>query len=507
MTESEKHKIFCESMEKYNFLTPILAFDDTFMLSTETRIPYFDPSIDLLSLNAKEENGKNLYLEFVRNTLTKNMDIEKRLFTVNDVYPSIYSTLKKDGKGRALVYNLYKTCISFLVIFKEYEAIMNVPSTEDEMIEYTRNVLRGLRKEIGDYLNNNAPANEVIARLISNAGNNSKQHLKMIYETISEYLTVLKFLKQDKEKNPEINVEEFKKSFDIDKLYLLIGKSIVEYEKSAVTIINKTSPAFGQLLHYIESINSAGLLNYNPKIKYYNNKTKKIENYSLQDLGREIKELMPYFNKEDYTYVTYEDIEKMGLDDNNNVLKLNRLINSEMVADIAVNWKLIPKGKKPVTNNPLEEKENKPKTNNSTNTRLREGEVYYRLLTLQDTDYTLEMVGEEKFAGYIGFIYANGLVVFEKLFDDAERTIPSRIGNATYIMTIENFAKFTKMDKNELIAYMKRTDSEEIKRVCHNKNWKNKLTNIIAGIDYTAETKAMVDALIQKYQDLNKKEG
>ena len=111
------------------------------------------------------------------------------------------------------------------------------------------------------------------------------------------------------------------------------------------------------------------------------------------------------------------------------------------------------------------------------------GLTYQQFKTLiENTNYLYKIIGMDKFDGYVGFIYADGTVLFEKFFEvtknkttGEEEKRPCKLSNATYKMNIYNFAQFSKLTKQEIIEYIKNIGNEELERFYHSKNWSNNI--------------------------------
>ena len=133
-------------------------------------------------------------------------------------------------------------------------------------------------------------------------------------------------------------------------------------------------------------------------------------------------------------------------------------------------------------------------------------ELLYRKMVFERTSYIYSIVGRDKFAGYVGYMYENGLVIFEKFYDDAEKTKISQ-SNATYIMTYEKFLNFTKMSKPEIIAAIKSADNDKLRRLYHSKNWEVRLKRIVSGIDYSPEAVMFIETMLRQNDALDNNKG
>lgn len=91
------------------------------------------------------------------------------------------------------------------------------------------------------------------------------------------------------------------------------------------------------------------------------------------------------------------------------------------------------------------------------------------------SDYVIHIFGKEKFEGYEGYIYPNGIVLFEML---------TKKGNiakntALYVMDIRNFIEFSKMNKQQIMEIIKDNEENNLKRINHSKNWQVRALNVI----------------------------
>jgi hypothetical protein len=123
-------------------------------------------------------------------------------------------------------------------------------------------------------------------------------------------------------------------------------------------------------------------------------------------------------------------------------------------------------------------------------------ELMRKRLFFDKTGYMEQILGINSFAGYVGYIYANGLVIFEKMYEDDSRLVPVKEANATYVMNIDNFVELSALSKTDIIKYIKSTVNPNVKRVYHSKNWEQRLLSIIEGAGYDA-VEEKIDTLIE----------
>ena len=71
-------------------------------------------------------------------------------------------------------------------------------------------------------------------------------------------------------------------------------------------------------------------------------------------------------------------------------------------------------------------------------------------------------------------------------------------------MNIKNFVEFSQKNKQEIIDFIKNTQSTEIERIYHTKNWENKIKRAIAEITYNESVKEAIEQLLAK-QEISKR--
>ena len=76
--------------------------------------------------------------------------------------------------------------------------------------------------------------------------------------------------------------------------------------------------------------------------------------------------------------------------------------------------------------------------------------------------------GKDTFKGYMGYVYANGVVLLDKLYEN-QLTLRPAEGEALYVMNLIDFFKLSKYHKIELI-----TGNYDIKRIVHAGNWQDR---------------------------------
>ena len=319
-------------------------------------------------------------------------------------------------------------------------------------------------------------------------------------------MTISNFQK-NKDNNPIIDLELFKKCFDIDKLYLMIAKFILVYSKEEYENSHTVSKIYPQLLFYIFNVLENTDFSYNPIIKWYDFDKDKTEDYSLDSLKRDVFSFEKSVYPSKYQGLKYDDISENNL--LSNVLAGDFFgVNNEELKALQMSWTFIPSGKLPkdvtteeeiIPNEVVETVESTETEEASKDKKFKNAALYHKIV-LDKTNYKCKIVGKEKFAGYIGYIYDNGLVAFEKLYENNMKEF-SKSSNATYIMKFVSFAKFTRLNKQEIIEYIKNTANPEVRRFYHSASWEQKLLRFLNGVSYNDEVNALIDAFIESQQE------
>jgi len=77
--------------------------------------------------------------------------------------------------------------------------------------------------------------------------------------------------------------------------------------------------------------------------------------------------------------------------------------------------------------------------------------IYYIQGGREGEDIDLPEEERDKFAGYEGFVYRSGKVIFYQFYKDKDRTKIAEPG-ATYIMDIDKFPTYSRLKKGQIIA-------------------------------------------------------
>jgi hypothetical protein len=257
-----------------------------------------------------------------------------------------------------------------------------------------------------------------------------------------------------------------------------------------------------EVIQLIQNVKELGLdKDFNPCIKIYDEEKKKYVIYSFADLKKEVAQMLSEHPEFEVATIQMQDAVSKNLVRNAEATtKFGEILTARKKQVLAANWEFVKPGER-------EDKEQTEAVDFDTQMRRRDAKIssyekdaYLELmrkrLFFDKTGYMEQILGINSFAGYVGYIYANGLVIFEKMYEDETRMSPVREANATYVMNVDNFVLLSCMTKTEIINYIKSTANPDIKRVYHSKTWEQRLLRIIEGSSYD-NVEEKIDTLIQ----------
>ncbi len=167
-----------------------------------------------------------------------------------------------------------------------------------------------------------------------------------------------------------------------------------------------------------------------------------------------------------------------------------------LIAETALNWEVIPEGEKieSITNGTQSLRMKTRKSSEelrleqeSANALLEE-----KLACFDSTGYDIKLRGKDKFSGYVGYVYPNGKVIFERFYLDEGRNIPAT-GQAIYVMSVNNFIELSQLSKPEILERINSTENSNVKRIYHTKKrlnvptWQDRVQREINSTGYTTD--------------------
>lgn len=109
----------------------------------------------------------------------------------------------------------------------------------------------------------------------------------------------------------------------------------------------------------------------------------------------------------------------------------------------------------------------------------------------EKTSYIGKIIGLSKYKRYEGYIYPNGEILLDTIYDDQKPR--SAVGSAIYNLKVEDFETLSKLDKTKLM------NNKKVRRIIHSKNWQDRVLEIIERPG-TEEELIKTKQLIKKYQ-------
>lgn len=518
MTIQEKMELLWQGMVNFGYIySPLFMDEHECIFKPGITTKAYDKNDDLFYLNAKYQNGKNIYEEYQKKYYYNYFP--KKLIEKRSVLLSPY-IINSRVKGNLLFRFINLPACVYLAnnyISKNFAEInVSEKSILDSVEDNINEEIPKLEDAIKKGIDSKYYAEEV--NKMTNVVKVNSDNLKKI--NISTLLTIrsllakrlenieidLELVKSIKKVPIFISIEEFLDCFDLDKLFVLYGKIIM----SKINSFDKENPdelypLFPQVYNYIHFVEELGLNDYNPRITYnekIKNKVKK-QYYYFKDLKSQVNSYLKKNPNITFKYVSIFD----PVLDKDHMNKSMEELSKEAVKYrfgednqiLAQEWEFIRKGEIEVDRN-----------NNHKNSRnithldsVNSSSSQDRENLFMQTDYVCKIVGSNKFIGYVGYIYKNGVVAFERFYDEDGNL--SKSNNATYIMNIDNFREFTKLSKPEIIEYIKKTENPDIKRKYHNKNWSNNIKKIVENDYYSEETMEKVDNLLKQIKQLKNK--
>ena len=493
-----------ELIDQTGFLfNPIITYTGSFLLRTGAfnEAIMYEQDKDVFVLNSKMENGKNKYVEFCNKYFVSSFGNPPSKGIAPAITPVLVSEMNADGHGRSVKFSYTPT---LLILLEDYSLVADAPDSEPELALYVKDQIKIKRDKMFNVLRlwDKSPYYEELRDRYESHG------YMMTYEFLEkqkDYFTKLIFLLKDISKECAVNKfnkEAFVDCFDKDKLILCLCKCIVDNCKETVKLENCFHNCMVEVIQLIQNVKELRLdKEFNPVIKLYDEEKKKYVTYSFSDLKKEVAQMMSEHPEFEIATVQMEDVVSKNLVRNAEATtKFSEILTARKKQVLSANWEFVKPG----------EKEDKKQDeaidfdaqihNRNAKISVHEKNSYLELmrkrLFFDKTGYMECILGINNFAGYVGYIYPNGLVVFEKMYEDDSRLVPVKEANATYVMNIDNFVQLSALSKTEIIDYIKSTNNPNVRRVYHSKNWEQRLLSIIEGAGYDAVLDK-IDTLIQ----------
>lgn len=486
----------------------------------------FFETIDVLSYNQIGDR----YDKFINKYYTAPL---YDIFHVQGTYisiPRICSSVDVKTNKRELFFNIDNFCaclINTLLLINPEEkkdwAFKNAEMDNNEKIKFLGDILK---EQCRRY-------NEVI---VEKEGSKYYSLAKERYEfycntTPNSRLGIIEFYKRYKRDissirsnlmkvipffSRKINCEEFIDCFDYDKLSLLVASSALDGAVMVEKYSNTIGYSFNYVYYYVQSVERIRKKkkNYNKKVTITDYETSKLKIITTNDILEKFYEL-----KKKYCTSPIDDLRITDLDD---ILKsfgyedidlstqsgyevLSKIVKKiKEDKELAAEWEFIPNTK---TNSKDTVGSNHRCSQESYDSDLlsKKSEFMSKCKDfLENTKYLYKIHGKNSFSGYTGYIYPNGKVIFEK-----EKFSNSTQGNATYVMEYQTFLYNSKLNKKLLVSKIRNGEITDVQRIFHKIDdfeiWKSKISQLIAGYEYTSQVISYIDMMLASSTITNSK--
>lgn len=475
---------------------------------------------DYLVINSKVKGNNNLYKKFLEENYYKKLaNIFNSSDLANFFIPRIILDIDDDTNKRTISYSFDYFLMRYVssLIFVEspidkYYNIVSKNNTRAVALQVVYDMIREERKAYSDIKKNGKNSIyyekliDVIPTIDSNK--NLEELIDGLLEPLCKFCIrrndLLDFFKK------KVDTKKLLECFDFDKFCLIAAQGSIEQCYDTEKNHNLVDNSIVYIKSYLEAVEKYRVVcpKYNPSIIVYDEKGKKRKKY-LNEIELEYRSLLArhpefrFYEIEDSKLETIfkrygkdQQLESTDFSSQEGAKVLESLVYQLLEdQELATSWEFIPKGKREVSEN----------THNITKMydSITEDEAVRRMIIgrkfFLNSNYIVELRGINNFAGYVGYIYPNGTVAFEKFYEN-EQTHRVARDSATYIMDVSNFIELSKYSKSEIIDMLKHDKSLKVKRIFHYKDmnrWIKNVSDSITGQDYSDEIMEYINTLIE----------
>ncbi len=463
----------------------------------------------LLSLTSKVDGKRNLVDEYLEKNLFSrirqcfpNLDFIHaiRLFLVSDL---------DEVKGRNLrpSIDLFVEDMCANLTGGPMNLPVDEPLTKDVAVEYFRNIRKQIGQlERGEFTPLNEELNSKLKEVyklneefrMKRYGFNYRplsyvEFLTLNKESLTAFIVGLRSLFPLMEKN--IDLKELEKCLDLDKFYLAIVRQLILTTKMCIENYGMVHNSFVFVETYMAALRfimSQAPYNLTVSVEDLDGSRFK---YSVSDAMREYNEIKlshPEFQIHEIDEYADRDLRDLEVVKQTSQ-EVKDIIDSKQ---LAASWNFIENG----STGPRESSEEvvdllKKKVTLKKPTREQlVQDVNDRMRLFESTNYVYKITGKNNFEGYVGYIYENGVVMFEKFYQIVGSYEPAH-SNATYVMTFRNFVEMSKRTKVDIIEYIKQGGTD-VRRLYHTTNWCDRVLQIVKGKTYDEKAMEKIDRLI-----------
>lgn len=474
-------------------------------------------STDVLSLVSKKLNGKNLVNEYLDKKFFKEIKsiLSKMSFTQNPKLFFISDLSGNYGRDLKISIDLFLTEFAYILTGENTMFYGDAAKIKDEAVNY----FRAYRNKLSNIINGNITDENIsIDKKLREEYILNEEHRRKVLGKNYRPMTYARYVEVKKDYvtnfivglrylfplfDKPINLNELEQCVDMEKFLLAMAKQLIDVTHMTLNSENSVHNSFVYVEKYISVVKKAfENKEYNLTIDTISGEGERIK-YSVGDAVREYNEIK--FAHPEFSVYSFESDGR----DYRNIDIVTDFTNEveEYIESkkLEASWEFIRNGKKDVINLPdevidrIKKSVDKKKVTREERVQL----IADRMNFLDHTNYLYKMTGKDCFEGYVGYIYSNGNVIFEKFYKKKDTVEPAN-SNATYVMTFNNFVEMSKLTKTDIIEYIKRGGTD-VKRVYHTSTWCDRILQIINGKTYDEKAIDKIDRLINDGQISKKK--
>lgn len=373
----------------------------------------------------------------------------------------------------------------------------------DNLIEYTKDQIKIIKSKLKN-IKSVDELSEILPKMYKTILDNKAAKLILTTESgIHEFIKQYEYELTKVSVNLKYLCEELEKPIE-EKYFEGIDKSLLLHVISVISLdlahednsINDS--IYTAMKYYNENKNN---IKYKDSVTYYKSPSYNGRKIPRCSYSKFIEYYKDYMNNHKYLkeeVLSNEKYSNMNVEDVQKYMELHRnKIQQEMIEkeqeelrikkeheekkqliksireELTVNWELCPSGTKQTETSVhcYTPKIKRGKYDNLKFQKIYEEKVKF----FSNSDYVIHIFGKDKFEGYEGYIYPNGIVLFEKL--TTKRSISKN--TALYVMDVRNFVELSKKNKQEIIEIIGNNEEENLRRINHSKNWQVRALNVI----------------------------
>lgn len=389
---------------------------------------------------------------------------------------------------------------------REANEMLTSRAAYDEIAKYIKDTLIRRKNEMQDVKENVRQSVHFLSvkNTIANTGDFVFDISTMLEARVTDFQVMFSLLKKLKSTfATPLNIDEFFESVDYAKFCLLIAAHIIKAD-------NLVPEDYVFIASYLKAIKEYRRSNpaYACSVKLGEENSRE---YSVEDLEKEFEqhkkvspEIMTFLAKLDRAKELFRkyglDISKSPLNTPEGVKKYKQIVQrEEQIKTLHSAWEFFPKGHKTKTDEAIEKKKESSSDTPKSEKERRKLQAYEYL---EASDYLYKIEGIHQLEGYIGYIYGNGKIIFERFLQNAKTNRVAIDHSTIVIMTLDRLVEISKLSRSAIGAGIRSGElAGEVETVYHYPgmtSWRSKMDQHIAGTEYTSEIIGFLTELIKQ---------